>query len=303
VLFFAAQVVLAPNPAGPWMGADFFQIWAMVRALSAGLSPYAVGCTSIPPCADPNQYYPITAGLAVWPLGMLSPALAATVFAGVSAALLAYAITRHDSYRVPMLLSYPFVIAVISGQWAPLLIAASLTPGTEWLFAAKPQLGVALFVARPRIRVVFLTVAFLAASLLVMPGWPLEWWREAAGSQFVRTPMWGFAWYGPVLLLAALRWRTREGRLLLALSLVPQSPFCYDQLLLWLVPRTRRESLNLTWLSWLMFGAWCLFEAPGRQQRIQLASFAPYLIVFLFLPCLIMVLRRPNETPRTECGE
>lgn len=294
-LFFGAQVALAPNPRGPWMGADFYQIWAMVRALGSGLSPYAVGCTSIPPCADPNQYYPVTAGLAVWPLGALSPVLAAMAFAGLSAALLAYAIVRDGSRHAPLLLSYPFVIAIISGQWAPLLMAASLIPGAEWLYAAKPQLGLALFVTRPRARALLLTIAFLIASLVVMPGWPLEWWHSAVGSRFVRSPALGFAWYGPVLLLAGLRWRTREGRLLLALSLVPQTPFCYDQLLLWFVARTHRESLNLTWLSWLMFAAWYVFEAPRKEQMIQLASFAPYLIAFLFVPCLAMVLLRTNE--------
>jgi hypothetical protein len=294
-IFVAAQVLLGNNPSGPWLGADFFQIWAMLQALRSGMSPYVMGCPLIPPCADANQYYPVTAGLAVWPLGYFTPAVASTFFVGFSAACLAFAMFRRDRHRVALFLSYPFFIAVISGQWAPLIMAASLTKGAEWLYAAKPQLGLALFVARPRVRTIVLCCAFAVVSLLVMPGWPLEWWNAASDSRYVGSPILHFAWFAPILLLSALRWRTPEGRLLLALSLVPQTPYCYDQLLLWFVPRTHRESLNLTWLSWLMLGAWRVFAYPKQTDLIVLATFAPYNVLFLFIPCLIMVLRRPNR--------
>lgn len=296
-LFVAAQALLAPDPRGPWLGADFFQIWSMLQALRSGASPYAVGCPVTPPCADGQQYYPITAGLSLWPLGYFSPLAAATVFTGISAALLAFGLLRDERHRIALFLSYPFLISVISGQWAPLIMGASLSRGTEWLFTAKPQLGLALFAFRPKLRTALLGGAFLVASLVVMPSWPLEWWRVASNSRYVGSPILTFAWFGPALLLASLRWRSPEGRLLLALSLLPQTPYCYDQLLLWFVPRTDRGVLNLTWLSWLMFGAWYVFEYPKQHGLIALASFAPYVTLFLFIPCLVMVLRQP-KVPR-----
>lgn len=296
-IFVFANTFGKGRPSGPLLGADFFQVWYMMHALGAGLNPYVAGCPISPPCADTLQYYPLTAGVAIWPLTWLSAGMAATVFVGLSAALLVYAITRDGMWRVPMLLSYPFVVGIFSGQWAPLIIAASLIPGAEWLFAAKPQLGAVLFAARPGRRPLLLGCALVAASLVPMPSWPIAWWHSAAHSPFVRSPLLHFAWYAPVLLLAAFRWRTPEARLLLVLSLVPQTPFAYDQLVLWLVPRTHRESMNLTWCSWAMFGAWYLLEYDSRSPVVRLATFAPYLIFFLFLPCLLMVLRRPNSWP------
>ena len=46
---------------------------------------------------------------------------------------------------------------------------------------------------------------------------------------------------GPLLLLSVMRWRRPEGRLLLAMSLLPQNMLFYDQLLLWLIPKTRNQ--------------------------------------------------------------
>jgi hypothetical protein len=176
-------------------------------------------------------------------------------------------------------------------------MAAALIPGAQWLYAAKPQLGMVLFASRPDARTVLLGSAFFLASLVLDPGWPLEWWRVAAGSPYVRSPVLKFAWFAPVLLLAGLRWRRPEGRLLLMLALVPQTPFAYDQLLLWFVPRTEREALNLTWLSWAMFGAWYALSYREQTEVVVLWTFAPYVTLFLFVPCLFMVLRRPNISP------
>ena len=293
-VFVLFNTVGKGRPHGPLLGADFYQIWYMLHALGAGISPYVAGCPTVPPCADHGQYYPITAGIAVSPLGLLSAGTAAIAFVFLSTALLAYAVTRDGAWRVPALLSYPFVVAIISGQWAPLLVAASLTPGMEWLYAAKPQLGAVLFARWPSRRSFLLAGALVAVSLLVMPSWPIEWWRSAADSPYVRSPLLHFAWFAPILLLAAFRWRLPEARLLLAMSVVPQTPFAYDQLVLWLIPRSQREMMDLTWSSWLMFGAWRILSFDRDSGVVRLATFAPYLIVFLFLPCLVMVLRRPT---------
>ena len=283
-------------PGGADTGGDFFQIWYMVRALAAGLDPYVAGCGVEAACADPHQYYPLTAGLAAFPLGIFSPTIASRLFVGISSGLLAYALVRDGWRRMPMLLSRSFFLCALYGQWPALLVAASLLPGLEWLYTAKPQLGLALLASRPTRRALLLCAAFVAISLVVRPTWPLGWLRAASRSPFVGVPLL-WAWFAPVLLAAVLRWRTPEGRLLLASSILPQTPYAYDQLVLWLVPRTLRESWILTGLSWAMFLAWTIFAIDPVTHRILLQTNAPYLIAFLYVPCLIMVLRRPNEGP------
>lgn len=287
---------LSPDrlPDGQMTGGELFQTWYMARAIRAGLDPYAAGCPIIPPCADGVQYYPLTAGLVVLPLSMLVPAAACIAFVAISAALLTFGILRTGPWRIPMLLSAPFVAAISSGQWAPLLVAASLLPGLEWLYTAKPQLGAALFAWRPSWRAAIAGIVLVGISLAVFPGWPAGWLHAALHSPYVRSPL-RWIWFAPVLLLSVLRWRTPEGRLLLAMAVLPQTPFVYDQLVLWLVPRTHRESLNLTWLSWAMLAAWMAFTFDWRTRVAVLTTQAPYVLVFLFLPCLVMVLRQPNE--------
>lgn len=275
-------------------GGDFYQDWLNARALVRGADPYAVGCPFSPPCAENRQYYPATAGAAMLPLGLLPAGVAAVLFVGLSAGLLGFAIARTGAWRAPMLLSWPFVVAAGNGQWAPLLIAAALLPGMQWLFPVKPQLGLALWLSRPSWRAILLGLVLVALSLILMPAWPLHWWRAASLNPYVRSPL-RWAWYAPVLLVAALRWRTPEGRLLLAMAILPQTPYAYDQLALWLIPRTHREAMTLTWCSWAAFGAWLVLRFDWRTGTVLLTTWAPYLVLFLYLPCLVMVLRRPNR--------
>ena len=294
----------ALRQGGQWLtlrstGGDFFQTWVMTRAIAAGANPYVVGCPSIPPCADSQQYYPLTAGIAAFPLGFIPAGAATVVFVGLSAGLLAYGIARSGMWTGSMLLSWPFLVAAGNGQWAPILVAAALLPGLQWLYPVKPQLGLALWLWRPSWRALALGGLLVALSLLVRPAWPLHWWPIARASPYVKSPVLSFAWFAPVLLLAVLRWRTPEGRLLLAMAILPQTPFAYNQLALWLIPRTHRETLNLTWLSWAGFGAWLLIKFDWHTGTVRLTTWAPYVIAFMFLPCLVMVLRRPNVSPNS----
>ena len=275
-------------------GGDFYQIWLVARSLISGANPYIIGCPFSPPCARGPQYYPATAGAAVLPFGLLPAGVAAALFVGCSAAILGYAIARTGIWRAPMLLSWPFVVGVGNGQWAPLLVAAALLPGMQWLYPVKPQLGLALWLYRPSWRAVVGGALLLVVSLVLMPSWPLQWWAAASHSPYVRTPL-RWAWFAPVLLAAALRWRTPEGRLLLAMAILPQTPFAYDQLALWLIPRTHREGLFLTYCSWFQLAAWWMLSGfDWRAGTVVLTSWAPYLIAGLYLPCLVMVLRRAN---------
>jgi hypothetical protein len=89
--------------------------------------------------------------------------------------------------------------------------------------------------------------------------------------------------------LAALRWRTREARLLLAMALVPQVLFFYDQLPLFLVCRTRREAL--AFIGWGM-AVMMVYLIPAF-----VGFGGPWAMIACYLPALVIVLRRPNEGP------
>jgi hypothetical protein len=73
--------------------------------------------------------------------------------------------------------------------------------------------------------------------------------------------------------------------------MAPQRLF-YDLLLLWLIPRTRRQVIVLVILSWACYFAWYLWPAGG----------ATWAIALLYLPCLLMVLRDQGEPQAEEEG-
>jgi hypothetical protein len=126
-----------------------------------------------------------------------------------------------------------------------------------------------------------------------LAGWWVPHWFEALRSAPHFRP-YVVHWGGPLLLLAALRWRQRDARLLLAFAVVPQTTMIYETLPLLLIPKTSRECIILVTL-------------PNHASAIQLiASRAPsaagYIwrygdvaLWLIYFPALIMVLRRPNE--------
>jgi hypothetical protein len=81
--------------------------------------------------------------------------------------------------------------------------------------------------------------------------------------------------------------------MLLTMAVVPQSMFFYDLLMLWLVPRTRRESLLLTLSSSVGVVAWISWSAWFREPYYFLAQ--PFAMAFCYLPALFILLRQPAE--------
>jgi hypothetical protein len=105
-----------------------------------------------------------------------------------------------------------------------------------------------------------------------------------------------FVFGGPLLLLALLRWRRPEARFLATLACVPQTFSSYDSLLLFLIPKTRREALVLvaaTTVATAIVG----FVGPAATYAATVHKFAPMRIVVVYLPALAIVLRRPNQPP------
>jgi hypothetical protein len=101
---------------------------------------------------------------------------------------------------------------------------------------------------------------------------------------------------GPLLLLSALRWKLPEGRLLLALSLVPHNLIFYDQFLLFLVCKKGRETLALVVLGWaagwIFSSMWPTYGGPETAEIQKLFRFP--VVACLYLPALYIVLRQKN---------
>ena len=78
-----------------------------------------------------------------------------------------------------------------------------------------------------------------------------------------------------------------------AMACVPQLMYFADQLPLWLVPESRRESMVLSGFSAL---AWAVSLVTNIEAgRSPAFSSVPFVLLGVYLPALIMVLRRPNE--------
>jgi hypothetical protein len=200
------------------------------------------------------------------------------------------ALTRDGFARLPILASGPFVSAAVMVQWSPLLAAAALLPSLGLFAAAKPNLGLAAVGARPTWRAVVGAAALVALSLVVAPQWPLDWLRVLRqGVEAITLPG------GVLVLLALLRWRRPEARLVVLLACVPQIVAFYDQLLLLLVPRTARESMLAALLSLAAFQGWLWRGELAPGQWTGTSEAWPWIGALLFAPAVVMVLRRPNE--------
>lgn len=281
---------------------DFAVFWLAGRAVLSGESPYAAVHPGIRPWIDSGFLYPMPAALYVAPLALLPEPIAAIVFAGVGAGALAFALSRESFDRLPILMSLPMLLCLTSIQWAPLIAAATLLPVIGGLVVCKPTIGAAGFVAKGTWRHVIGGLVLLVLSLILHPQWPVEWWRALStaipGSKVIPATVLG----GPLLLLAAIRWRQPEARLLLALSVVPQTVLFCDQLMLGLVVRTRREALLAgLWSYAVPVGAYLLWR--GRMPATEAGSFIllSRLIVWgYYFPMLALVLSRRRATGVTE---
>jgi hypothetical protein len=236
-------------------------------------------------------FYPGPALVFTAPIAPLPFLWALGAWCGISGYALAWALGRTGRERFLVFVSAPFLVALRLGQWSPLLTAAALIPGLTPLLTAKPTLGAALFAYRPTWRGFWTGAAVVAVSLVLLPRWPLGWLdnlREVVAHPApIATP------FGAPCVLALLRWRQREARLLAASACVPQLLMFADQLPLVLVARGHRELFALTLAGWLGAALW--FARAGDITPSDVVAAAPYATASTYLPALLLVLRRPNE--------
>lgn len=287
-------LALTLRPQTGWAGADFGQTWLAARYLVAGQNPYAhvripMDGTTVP------WYYPLPAAFAALPFVHVSANAAAVLFVALSSFFAVYFLWSHRAIGLHAFLSPVFVVAIAAAQWSPFVVAALLAPGVgQGLLVLKPTVGLAVFAYRPTWKGAFGGALLLIVATALVPSWPLDWYHVARGSPFAHSAAFLLP-LGPLLVLAALRWRRPEARLLLAMALVPHTLFWYDELPLWLIPASRREALNLTWCSWAGYLAWQALSYARNPDTLYLRTGAPWLVAAVYLPCLVMVLRRPNE--------
>ena len=278
------------------LATDLQQLIVAARALSHGVDPYSVVGPGLTYDWPWRLLYPLPGVVVALPFsaGALSFGIGAMGFVFVSATTFAYALTRDGWYRLPMLMSVPALWAFWWAQWSPILAAATVLPWLGFAYAAKPTIGAALFLYRPDRRALIGVILLLAVSFALYPPWLAEWLAAVRGSDLdhflvpIRWPG------GPLVLLALLRWRRPEARLLVAMSCVPQSPTFYDMLPLAFVPITLRESVMLSVLTYVVMTVTAV-AAPGYGLTQNLQISGPASVLLIYLPCLIMILRRPNE--------
>jgi len=291
-----ATYVVFLGRADPDFTSDFDQVWAGARALWQGKDPYVV--------VGPGRefgwrwplYYPLPALVVVGPLGLLPVIAARAVFAAASAGLLAWAITRDGWSRWPIFISVSFLVTVELGQWSSFYAAAFLLPWLGVIGISKPNFGVAVAASAPErgtlISLAAGTIVLLAVSHVIEPGWYSAWFRNIRDAPHFQPPV--LRPLGFFLLLALLRWRRPEARWLLALSVIPQPPSFYDQLLLGVVCLTLRESLVFA-VSTIVLFFYVGFNTPQPDYLSWGRLVGNGTVWFCYFPALIMLLRRRNE--------
>jgi hypothetical protein len=266
---------------------DFEQIWFGARALLSGADPYAV----VPATGTRFPlFYPLTAVLVGVPFAALPFPIARVLWAAGSGAAFAWAALRYGRGLPVALLSASFLNAIVQGQWSPLLTAAVVIPSLSWALGVKPSIGAALFIGFPSRWAVAGALALFGVTLIISPAWPFRWLETLPATTHM-VPLLvrpgGF-----LLLLALIRWRLPEARLLAALGCVPQTIGLYETLPLFLIPRTRWQGYALAGSSYVAAFAQvaAVPRLPGMTLDAVLADRWPFLFVCLYLPALVMVL-------------
>jgi len=258
------------------LGAGDFNwaIWA-TQDLLAHRNPYD----------RPMQLYPLPCAIFGLPFVWMRPEVAGGVFYGISSALMAFGLSRNSYHRLFVFLAYPYWAGLITAQWTPLIIASALLPPLLPATLAKPQLGLPVLLTRAT-RIGLLACTLVAAlSFLILPRWPWLW--VANLHQYVYfIPL--LVLPGPLLALALLRLRTRDARFLVFMALAPQRWF-YDMLVLWLIPKSRRELCFTVLVSWAA-GVWRWYYFPHSITQVGRCA-----LLAFYLPMLVVVLLRKKQ--------
>lgn len=264
------------------------------RALLAGSEPYR--CDHRMSNGLPGPSNPLTAAIAVLPLAWLPPMAMASAFFGLSSALLAWSLLRANGWwGLAVFLALPYWHALITVQWAPLLLALAFLPNLLPLALVKPHIGLAAAARHMTPRRALACAAFGLLTLLIDPGWVGKWLAQIDsydGFLPLRTlpgllalvGILGACWLQPRRLLMPSLWQW------LLVVAVPQRLW-YDQLIIFGGTYRPRAMLLLVGGSWL---GYLLTPQAGPAA----------VVACLYLPALCVVLiegapaTAPASTPK-----
>jgi hypothetical protein len=277
---------------------DVGQVWFAARALLEGKNPYALIGPGLPFEWPAPLFYPLPAAVTLLPLTPLSVQWAAALFILVGVTCFAWALMEHGYGPLFGCCSSCVVFAAELAQWSPLLSAGLVIVPLSFLWVAKPSVGLALSVARPSWWSITGVAILGGIAFIVQPHWFESWRHALASTSRVRGV--GFPYVAPVVmpggfiaLLALLKWRRPEARLVAALACVPQTMLLYEAVPLFLIPRTLREAELLVLLSYVALG----FMPHTSAYAADIDASGRWIVIFLYVPATLMVLRRPNAGP------
>ena len=278
---------------------DFDYLWTAGRAVWHGNDPYAAVRESVRQGSlQWPLFYPATAAVLIAPFGALPHRVAVSLFTALGMALLAYGLR---GWRRWMLVSAPAVEAVLIGQWSPWLTAAVAIPWLGVVWAAKPSVGLTLFAGWPSRWALGGGVFLVLFSLILLPHWPVDWIEAVRDTPHYKAPIQRPG--GLLLLLALIRWRRPEARMLGLLAIVPHTTGVYEQLPLLLIPQTGRAFAALMGSSYIAAGLVYTQNTFGPSVTKTLDMQWPYFLPLVYLPALLMVLWPQRGKPQAEGSE
>jgi hypothetical protein len=286
--------VLEPTPR------DLEQVWFAARSILAGVNPYPLVGPGLALNWPFPLLYPLPAAVIAIPFAPLSIGVATVLFSALGGFALAWALMEYGYGPLFGFFSMPVRAACEGVQWSPLFAAAVVLPPMGLLFVAKPTVGAAIFFARPSRWAFVGAIVFGGIAFLLQPTWVAYWLDAIARNNAhwaptipYRAPITFVG--GPLVLLALLRWRRPEARLVAAMVCVPQTLVLYDVVPLFLVPRTFWQAAGLVAASHVGH-FWVRQHLPlGYHESLNYALVGQAMIWSLFLPCTLLVLRRANE--------
>lgn len=282
----------------PGFVSDFDQIWVAARALMAGENPYravTTGFAGVSALSFP-LFYPAPALVAGVPFAFLPLVAARAAFAAVSIGVVAYLLTARGWWALAALLSAPAFLTVSLVQWSGWLAAAAVAPSLGWALACKPNAGLSVLCTARSARAVWVALASATSMALVsfalQPGWVGDWLSALRGQPHFRPYV--LRPGGFLLLLALLRWRRPEARWLAALACIPGTPGLQEALVFFMFALSFRQLLVMGLLSHAaMWVAYPARQAGDFYSYVEVAAMAN--LALMYLPALVLVLRRPNE--------
>jgi hypothetical protein len=273
---------------------DFEQVWFAARALLSGHDAYQLIGPGRAFAYDFFFRYPLTAAVVAVPVSPLPSDLASGLIVGGGMASLAWVLMRHGHAPLIGLLSASAISVMASVQWSPLFAAATVLAPLGILFVAKPTIGFAMFAARPSWWAVTGGLTATVIAFLVQPNWVAEW-RAALADKVGITAL-VLQPGGALALLALIRWRRPEARMLAVLVCVPMTPALYEMVPLLLIPRRWWEAALLVLASYVVaFWAAIVPLQDLSTYASNMASSAQANALVLIPLATLLVLRRPND--------